>query len=375
MKKINLVIASNNLEYLEYLLSYLRESEYADSFIIKTFSKSETLIEFLQANNQFELLLVEPHLLPQNIILANTIIIQLLDNPQTNIETSYHTMYKYQPLNLLFSQIAAIYSEANGQVLKNIDQNREKRVISVYSTTGGVGKSTIAINLAREAAYRGKKVFYLNLEWISTTASFFSMNNTNDFSKVIYYLKSNNGQLNSKLSGFRKFDPTTKIEYFEPVLNPNELLDLTVEDIQILIDGLLEVGGYEIIVIDLDSTLNDYVVGAFNRSNNIIWALLDNPIYIHKTEQLFNQLKQLFKNQYTAYEQKFVFILNRHLGSIRNDFTDLNLSINPSIHLPYVPEWKFISDIDQLYASEQFNQQIQKLYNTLSQANPLIGVK
>lgn len=375
MKKINLVIASNNQEYLEYLLSYLRESEYANSFIIKTFTKQETLIEFLQTNNQFELLLVEPHLLPQNIILANTIIIQLLDNPQTNTETSYRSIYKYQPLNLLFSQITAIYSETNGQLIKNIAHNRERRVISVYSTSGGAGKSTIAINLARESAFSGKKVLYLNLEWISTTASFFSTNNNNDFSKVIYYLKSNNGQLKTKLSGLKSYDPATKLEYFEPVLNPNELLDLTVEDVQILIDALLEVGGYELIVIDLDASLNDYCIGAFNSSSNIIWVLIDNPVYLHKTKQLLIQLKQLFKNQYTSYEQKLLFILNRHLDIISNDFSDLNINLNPSLYLPYIPEWKFINDINQLYGSEQFNQQIQKLYGNLSQANPLIGVK
>lgn len=375
MKKINLVIASNNLEYLEYLLSFLRESEYADSFIIKTFSKRETLIEFLQINNQFELLLVEPQLLPQNIVLANTIIIQLLDNPQTNTETTYHSVYKYQPLNLLFSQITAIYSDTNGQVLNNIDQNRDKRVISVYSTTGGVGKTTIAINVAREAAFRGNKVFYLNLEWISSNPSFFATSNSFDFSKVIYYLKSNRGQLNSKLSGLKRYDPTIKVEYFDSVLNPNELLDLTVEDIQILIDTLFEVGGYELIVIDLDATLNDYVIGAFNCSNNIIWALLDNPIYIDKTEQLLNQLKLFFKNQYPAYEHKILFIHNRYLGNISNDFNGLKISIDSSLNLPYVPEWKFIDNIVQLYGNEQFNQQIQKLYATLSQVNRLMGVK
>lgn len=375
MKKINLVIASNNLEYLEYLLSFLRESEYVDSFIIKTFSKRETLIEFLQTNNQFELLLVEPQLLPQNIVLANTIIIQLLDNPRTNTETAYHTVYKYQPLNLLFSQITAIYSDTNGQVLNNIDQNRDKRVISVYSTTGGVGKTTIAINVAREAAFRGNKVFYLNLEWISSNPSFFATSNSFDFSKVIYYLKSNRGQLNSKLSGLKRYDPTIKVEYFDSVLNPNELLDLTVEDIKILIDTLFEVGGYELIVIDLDSTLNDYVIGAFNCSNNIIWALLDNPIYIDKTEQLLNQLKLFFKNQYPAYEHKILFTHNRYLGNISNNFNALKISIDSSLNLPYVPEWKFIDNIVQLYGNEQFNQQIQKLYATLSQVNRLMGVK
>jgi len=373
MKKINLVIADNNLEYLEYLLSYLRESEYADNFIIKSFSKRETLIAFLQTDSKLDLLLVAPELLPPNIVLANTIIIQLLDNPSTNIETTHHSIYKYQPLNLLFSQVIAIVSETNGYALNKLDQNRERSVISVYSTTGGVGKSTIALNLAREAALRDKKVFYLNLEWINSTASFFSMNNTFDFSKVIYYLKSNRAQLNSKLPGLKRYDQATKIEFFEPVLNPNELLDLTVEDIRVLLDALFEVGGYEMIVIDLDATLNDYVIGAFNCSNYIIWALLDNPVYIHKTELLINQLMQLFKNQYPTYEQKLLFIFNRYLGSLSNNFKELR--INPGLHLSYVPEWKFMNSVDQLYSSEQFNQQIFKLYTFLNQANPIIGVK
>lgn len=375
MKKINLVIADNNLEYIEYLLSYIRESEYAESFNIKIFSKRENLIAFLQTDSNLDILLVTSGLLPPNIVFANTIIIQLLDNLLINIETTYHSIYKYQPLNSLFSQIVAIFVEIHGQSLKKIDQNRKKSVISVYSSTGGAGKSTIALNLAHEAALREKKVFYLNLEWISSTSSFFSMNNTYDFSKVIYYLKSNRAQLNSKLPGLKRYDQVTKIGYFEPVLNPNELLDLTVEDIQVLVDALLEVEGYDMVVLDLDATLNDYIIGAFNCSNKIIWTLLDNPVYLHKTELLINQLKQLFQNRYTAYEQKLLFIFNRYLGSISNDFSYLNISISPSLHLPYVPEWKFINDIDQLYTSEQFNQQILKLYSALSQENPLIGVK
>lgn len=63
---------------------------------------------------------------------------------------------KYQPLHqLLFT----VMNMARGDMDKQGDTEGGAAVIGVYSAVGGLGKTTVSLNIAKQLASEGAKVF------------------------------------------------------------------------------------------------------------------------------------------------------------------------------------------------------------------------
>ena len=360
MRGTNLVIADRDIEYIELFKRYVRETEYDKKFAIKSFSTKENLEQYLHSETMTEILLIDIQLLSDNLLFNNVnTTILLSEKDIIDKEWKYPLVYKYQPLNKLLSQVLGLFLETKEES-KKINNDYKTKVLSIYSATGGSGKTTLAVNTAKRLSLKGNKVFYLNLGLITSEEIFFSNSGTYDFSKILYYLKNNPKQVVSKIEMLKKYDVETKADYIESFVNANEIFDLRIEDVKLLIESIKLLDIYNYIIIDLEVSLQEYVIGALKESDYIIWLILDDIQSIHKTTVTMNILKNLLNENYEVLAKKIVFIHNKHLETdIGNNFSGIGIDLFG--YLPYIPEWKIITSKNQLLSNNLFNSKIDDL--------------
>ncbi len=349
MGRIDLIIVDKNLEYIELLTRYIRETEYEKKFLIKTFSNVEYLEKYLESHSSIEILLIDAEDLSE--ILSHKsikLIILLSDTSVIDEKCQYDCIYKFQPLNKIVSRILGLYLEKCSGWINLIEGNKTK-VISVYSASGGSGKTTLAINLAKQLAIRYKKVFYLNLESINATEIFFSKSESYDFSKILFYLKNNPSIVVSRIETYKKYSPDINVDYIETFINSNELFEMSKNDIKILLEAIKSLEIYDYIILDLETSLQEYVISSLLESKLIFWPILDDIQSIHKTKNVIKLLhNNLDEVEYLDLTKSINFILNKYSDKdIKNDFS--KYEINLSGHLPYVPEWETIINKNQIF--------------------------
>jgi len=360
MEKIYLVIADSSSEYMEGFKRFIRASSYAERFIIKSFSHQNTLEQFLQSDQKIDILLASPHLIPHQSKKHPYTVIHLIEEQMTANQAYGKGIFKYQPLHQIISQILEIYLE-NKQEERFFSSNKSKtKIISVYSPVGGSGKTTVCLNLAKQLADQQQNVLYLNLETIASLEVFFPIVGSYDFSKILYYLKANSKQLQSKLEGLKKVDPVNKINYFEPVANLQEMQEMTGEDLRLLLDILLHMEIYQYVVIDLEASLQPRIKSALIHSDDILWLLFDDLQSIHKTNRVFEDFQREGKERADDLKKKVRFVMNKFLGNHpKNDFQQLPLPLTG--FLPYIPQWKAVDQKESLFESDVFNRELRKV--------------
>ena len=120
---------------------------------------------------------------------------------------------------------------------------------------GGAGTSTAAAAWALHLAAQGKKVFYLNLESFGESGLYFEGEGTQDFSDVIFSLKSKKSSLSVKIESSIRTD-RSGVQYFEAGENPFDRTELGVEEIERLIRELSAVQEYDVLIVDRELTLD-----------------------------------------------------------------------------------------------------------------------
>jgi cellulose biosynthesis protein BcsQ len=364
VSKIQLVIADEESDYLEHVLHYIRTTDYADRFIVKTFSGKDSLEEYMHTGSTIHLLLVQPKLLrnesAQSSVIHTTI--HLIDQSHRPDDNTL-SVFKYQPLHQLLSNVLTLHLENHGGTLRSNTNKRKTQVVSVYSASGGSGKTTLAINLAKESANLGSRIFYLNLEFLCTFGRYFTITGEDLFSKLLYYVKSNQKQLLTRFEQLKQHDPSTKIDFFEPLTNPEEILEMNMEEIGQIITSIVQSNLYDLIVIDLDSTTHQKNISAMLKSDVIIWLVTDDIHIIDKTQLLLRELKRLLGEDYATVFGSTKFILNKYTGQIANQFDQFFIELYEK--LPYVPEWKSVSGPEQMLMATSYNSRVRKLYQSL----------
>jgi cellulose biosynthesis protein BcsQ len=288
----------------------------------------------------------------------------LLSEQLNNVENKlYSTIYKYQPLNQLLTQVMGHCLE-NDQSIHTIVKGHERtKVLSVYSAVGGLGKTTLAINLAKELAALDYTIFYLNLEYISSSSLFFTDSKEQTFSDILYYLETRPEQILSKIESLKKHDHKMKVDYFSPLKNPQEMLDISLEQTSLLIQSLINLGNYDLVIIDLESSTHDRIVASFIHSDHIFWLTTDDIQCLMKTNILLKDFKVRCNEHYKGFETNITFIMAKYIGITVNSLEDYGLKVRGKI--PYIPGWKSTNDIDSLLNSTIYSEQVLNLHTSL----------
>ena len=307
MSLIKLIIMDDDDEYSFNLCSFLTHN-YSDSLFVNYCSNSCKIEEWIEKHNPDIILTCEKNYYDIRKKFDKTIILLSRGANPTHLK-DIPTIYKYSNINKLAGIIIDNFINS-GNIIKSIKEKTAK-IVSVYSASGSVGKTTVARILSSTCSLIGLKVFYLNLEQFQFTNLNFSSNNDYSLSDILYYVREKDKNLSTKLIPMRCQDNSSNVFFFMSPNNPFEINDILPEDIEFLLKTLQK--EYDLIVIDLDSHINNTILEVFNISDEILYILENEEICLHKTSIFLEGLSKLpsSSNQYTYLLQKIVYVANK----------------------------------------------------------------
>lgn len=166
------------------------------------------------------------------------------------------------------------------------------QIISFYTPVRRSMQTTFAITLSHLLARKGR-VLYLNLEGYSGFEYLLSGHYTKDISDFIYHFNHSKDKNPIVITNF--IYKLGEVDMIPPVLNPANLLDISGQMWESVLDFLTKCGLYDYIVLDM----GDFVRGAFEmlRMSHSIFSLVPDEERAMAKWQQYQTLLETFELQ------------------------------------------------------------------------------
>lgn len=307
------MLADNDMEYLEDFEKYLIV-RYPQRFELISFSSYDMLSDFLCQKDQIDILIINSRMFKKELQTKKAAILLILAGDGSgSIPEGVGTVKKYQHMDSLIEEILSLYAARNLQE-RNIAGKSNTRIASVFSPSGGSGKSSVAAGCSILCSRRGLQSFYLNLEDIPSTDLFFHGGTGQSFSNVIYHLKGGSNNLHLKLEGAKCVDTKTGVHFFKPPENIQEISELTDRDIVRLINEFKKSAFYSTVFVDMSSGFDNCNTAIMRYSDVILTVLSPDPCSALKLKEFKTGLDLLERKWGIELAGRIVYILNRADG-------------------------------------------------------------
>ncbi|URZ03924.1 AAA family ATPase [Clostridium felsineum] len=316
MAKINLIIAETDAAYLKGLVNYV-SSNFEDTFRITCFTSREYLEKYVSSDRILDVLLIAPDMFYDGLVRNSIKTIAVLSEANNIKEfNGFPVLKKYQPGERLCKEILSVYYNNNPEDTKEEVKKQEGNIITLYSPVGGIGKSTIAVEVAKKLTDLNKEVLYLNLEDLQSTLVFFDCNTSKNMSDFLYFIKERDENFKEVIKDIVLKDEESGINYFAPVDSVLDIEELKVDDVKFMLKKLLETDMYNYIIVDLSSTFNINYKTIFEISSKVIVPIGQDKLSNVKLQNFLKQLDNL---------HNFCFIQNKYKDSSENTIPDVLL--------------------------------------------------
>ena len=206
-------------------------------------------------------------------------------------------------------------SESNSSISK---------IITIYSNKGGIGKTTIATNLAYELARSTKDkvaLIDLNLQ-LGDVSTFLNLNPTFDVAYFINNIVEKNSS--SFLEAFERYGDTSLYVLSDP--NYIEQAEaLTVQKVENLLNALKKHFSY--IVVDMSSNIDANSLKILDKSDYILFTTIVNIPAIRNTQRCLN----LFASRRYA-KDKVKIVINRYMENEEINIDDIESTLGEKIY-------------------------------------------
>lgn len=361
MNRINLIIADTDQSYLDSLANYMLNN-HSKWFQISTFSNKENLIKSLEAStNMIDILLIGPNIYSEDLPLNKVKSTLILSSGRVVEECSDLTIInKYQSAEMLVSDILRNYSEKSSGEIINMTGDKKTKVIGIYSPSGGVGKSSLAVNLSVQCASTGMSIFYLNLEDINSTHNYFIKESDQNFSNVLFYIKGKSKNLGMKIDSLKSVD-ASNVNYFSVQDSVFEIDEMLPEEINNLIAELVKISHYDIIFVDMSSILNKRNMNILKICDKFIYLLTSDSVVEEKVKVLEKDLERSLSNINYNISDKMILVANK--CNYNSTWIDNYVFQGNTVKfkLPFENNFK----ANSLNNSPRFNSEINKMINDI----------
>lgn len=165
------------------------------------------------------------------------------------------------------------------------------KVIAIFSTKGGVGKSLIAVNLAVTLAQSGKKICAIDLDTqaVGDMAHLLGINPQRCIADLIGFLKKQ-PQLTKKADFIAK-TKFTNVDFLAGVLKPQQsgyLYPDKIVDVFNLFDK-----DYDYIIVDAGKSFSDVFLSTLNQANLILLVVTPDVLSVYQTKWALDTLQFL----------------------------------------------------------------------------------
>ena len=368
MARLKIVIADNDGGYLERLVDFIL-ANYSGRFQVYSFSNKDAFQGFMDEEAQkIDILLLSNDMILENLHDEKVSVNIILSDGRTPYENKdFKVINKFQDGNKLVGDILNIFSECSKDEFHIEYGKKGARVVTVFSPSGGSGKTMLSLLLGARTVLRNKRVFYLNLESISSITGLLKTEKERSISNMFYFIKEKNKNLPLKIEGLKCVDEYTSLHYFS---NPESVMDfeeLTFDDINDLIEGLKATKQYDMVIIDTSSVLDKINRTVFEKSDKVIVVVPHEQLTYHKTNLFEKEINILSGKLGIDIFDKIMIVLNKYnsLASYNSDNITIDKK-NIVEKIPFMPEItaaNSIKDIAQIGKSLQ--NQLDKLFDLI----------
>jgi cellulose biosynthesis protein BcsQ len=347
MSVIKLIIADENKSYTRGLAQYLLE-ECGQVFQVICFTQANILMEYLSKSEEVDILLINPQLLSKDIskncAKCVVLLVENVDNDSKN------SIYKFQKADQIKKLLLQEYDKISNCGINVLNSNAKCKFISVYSSSGAAGKTTIAYNLAIQYSMKAKKVLYISLEAYSALSIFHQHESSRGVIYLLYLIKSKLPNLMLKLNTIINTDSNTNVSFLEREKNVLEYKDIKIEDFTMLSDFLKNQSDFEAVILDLDSSMNEMTLGAFKVSDIIINVMSDDQVSCAKQEKFKEQIAKISNLLGLDISSKLLSVRNKSISPIKSENSIVTLEIpymqsNPINLGAYFPEMTYFNQL------------------------------
>ena len=200
----------------------------------------------------------------------------------------------------------------------------QSKIITVYSNKGGIGKTTIAVNLAAELAKVTKDkvaLVDLNLQ-LGDISTFLNLNPPFDVNYVIRRLIDK--EENILIKGFEKYKDLSLYVLSDPsYIEQSE--SITTQQITTLFSALKKVFPY--IVVDLSSSIDSISLKILDSSDWIMFTTIVNIPAIRNAQRCLN----LFRSRKYP-SNKVKIVINRYMENDEIKIEDIENTLGESVY-------------------------------------------
>lgn len=348
------VLAAADREYVAKLAEYVREQE--PDWDVAAYTYASALRLDLRDGVRADLLLGQPELLREVGTVQGEArkMIALADGDEATPEEAWQTIRQYQPLPLLMAEIRNAFSGERALPVAGC------RVVTVFSAAGGAGKTTLALNILRQAGERGLRTFYLNLEALNATSLLFGHGDPDSLSRLIYGLQAYPERWDELFVKTCRHQPYLRTDYVDAPDHPRERLALTSELLADALHRIRASGRYDLVLVDPDIGAGDWHRKLLLGSDQVVWLTTDDLQGLTKADKLI----RYWRGESDELEKRLLFVMNKAQGQC-----SLNRWLlpgdSPAMSLPYVPQWKTVDQPGRLLSSPAFCGAVDELLDIL----------
>ena len=277
--KIKLLIASDDVDYVDHLSKRLTEN-YSDKVDVNICTSGDKLVELLK-EHKYDAAMLEVSIL-DGVDLGNIQLPLVLWADETNA-TAPETLKKIPKYKRISSMLANVLEQyAKVSTSSRCAELDKANVTAVWSPSGGVGKTSVALAQAARASSQGKQVIYMNLEPFSSTPVFFDTSGKS-VSAVFEMLEANDGNVGMLIQSILRRDPINNIAYFCPPEDFDDINILSVDNIESLINACL--GLTEELIIDMSGICDERALRVFEIADKVLLVTDPSSIAQNKLQQ------------------------------------------------------------------------------------------
>lgn len=371
MVPYRVTLAVKEAQYLEGILHYVHSSEFGDKLHISGFTKLDAFMKYMDGEELpdavvGEAAFLEPWLAGKNSDIPNWIL--LGHGEAASIQGP--VLPKYQPLPELMASILGL-CRREGQRRTLPVADGEAVTIGFVSVVGGSGKTTAAVNMAKQLGAAGLSVFYLNLETVNSSGIFprqgGGAESTEGLPGMLYELKAAQEEKHVQTlvspEPYTVHHPGIRADWFKPVTNLKELVQLGKADTRKLLQSIAACGRYDVVIADTDSGPNERMAAVLEGCRHLVWLMLDDITNLYKNGQWFAFMERSQPELFAELAGKSRYVVNRFTGQLANPLPACIPEVDGV--LPYIPSWKQNSNEELLLSSPIYQRDILKLCKSL----------
>ncbi|AHV96097.1 hypothetical protein [Paenibacillus sabinae] len=365
----SLVLAVRETQYIEPLLHYVQHSEYGEMLNIKAFSRMEAFAEYMKDGETPEAVVGDPAFIEAWLLGGRAAVPWAILEEAGGMASGKNKsviggkkIAKYQALPALLTSMLQLCDIQRSRMAPAL--NEGTMLLGVVSGSGSSGKTTVAMNIAKQLGSQGLSVFYLNLETVDSSGLFLRPpgGNGSGLERLLYEIQAtreSGNPLAINIGHYAVRQEALRCDTFRPIGNIKEMQQMSARDAQELLELLTANGGYDAVIVDTGNIGDERTEAVLQRCGHLVWVLRDDEVSMFKTGKWLHHLISPDAGKNGDLLGKSMFAVN--FARENNPQAPLPEGLLPDVVLPFISSWSLPNRGELSLNSPQFQRGILKL--------------